>query len=228
MIKKAVVVGGVAWVAPTVLASSASAAPLGCTPKCGPTSNGTFTGTVTVSQCELQFPNAAFPQGTWHPATFTVGPITNAGSACGCGSTPAVTFQVGDTPFHVGNNDWDHGTGENLHVAYVGRHPNHPGAPLPASRAILVTIRCADRVGRGICSTCEIYGSFTWTWTQAATTPAPGTAGKTACEAAGDNTPAGFYDPANPAGSAAAGHANGPFHILYTIAPGSCSPPVCC
>lgn len=219
MIKKAVVAGGVAWVAPTVLASSASAAEvLGCTPKCGPTNNGTFSGTVTVIECELQFPNLAFPQGTWHPATFAVGPITGAGSACGCGGTPQVTFAVGDTPFHVSNDDWDHGTGVDQHVAFVGRHPLHPDAPLPASRAILVTIRCSDRQGRGICRTCELYGRFTWTWTQAATTPAPNIAGKTVCEQAGDNNPPGMYpDP---------GHANGPFTINYTIT--NCGPIACC
>jgi hypothetical protein len=206
LIKKAAVAGGIAWVAPTVLASPAQAQVAACTPKCGPTNNGTFTGMVTTAACEEQNtsgPGSVTPN--WHPAFFNIGPITNAGSGCGCGSSPVVTFQ-GLAQFHVGNNDWLHGTGNCMHIAYVGRHPSHPHINDPVGSPTYVTpifanIRCTDRKGNGLCRTCEIYGTFCWTWMDG---PRQCKSGPGCCE----NTN------------------NGPFSITYTIK--NCTQVLCC
>jgi hypothetical protein len=164
LIKKAAVAGGVAWAAPIVLASPAEAQVQACTPKCGPTVNGSFTGKVFLrkvpSGCEQQG-----PVNGWHPAYFTIGPITNSGSGCGCGTTPTLCFAGLDT-FHVANDDWEHGYGQCLHVAYVGRHPDHPH--LATATPIFATIKCQDRKGNWLCRTCEIYGTFCWTYTDEA------------------------------------------------------------
>ena len=200
MIKKAVVAGGIAWVAPTVLATSASAQVGGCTPKCGPTSNGTFQGIVTTISCERQNetgPGSVSPN--WHPANFKIGAITNAGSACGCGGAPAVTITT--TPidtFHIASDQWDHGTGFEMHVAYVGQQPARPSAPL-----IQATIKCKDRAGRSICRTCRLYGVFRWTWMD------------------GPRQSQATCQPPDPPGSN-----NGPFTVTYTI--DQCTTSTCC
>lgn len=201
MLKKAAVGGAIAWTAPALLSSRASAVDFigACTAKCAPKRGGTVGGTISVTGCQAQG-----PLSECHPFKFRVNSLASQGSACGCGGAPV--FSTVGTEFTMGTNDWNHayctGTNGPNHIGYVGRYPGRTGTGTP----VFVAIDCKDRQGRTIRQQCEVAGRFEYCHNQ------PG---------------ANQTCPATPAGGAPCSTFNSRIRNISWIIIACTQPPVC-
>lgn len=153
-LRKAATAGAIAWVAPTVLSSEASAT-TACTPKCAPVGGGSFTGTLLRTSCGPQG-----PLNEPHPNGFQIVNASAAGAGCGCGGAPTIILSGGGQTFSMPNDAWTHQycPEDGVHIGWVGRHPNRP--PAAPDAPVYATLVCRDRRGRQLCRTCEIWGRF--------------------------------------------------------------------
>ena len=159
-LKKVAVGGAIAWTAPTVLSSKASAAPGGfCTPKCFPGQSApNVTGcTYCVEVRPGQFRQAA-------GLTFADG----SGGFCPCGGTPTVSFDVNNLVFQsLGGGGptgpvfvgFDDGNG---YLVVFGNGVLGQGTYISIDGSLDVTTSCTDRDGDVITTKCAYIVQFTF------------------------------------------------------------------
>ncbi len=131
-LKKAAAAGAVAWTAPIVLSSTASAQVV-CTLACAPTVATTVTGTATSQPCV-----AGIPPGQ-QPILFVITINTGGGATCPCGGNP--TFLV--VP------------------SIVTAVQNQPGTST-RTFPVTITVTCRDENGRPVSRVCTATGTFTF------------------------------------------------------------------
>lgn len=162
-LKKAAIGGAVAWTAPTLLSSKASAQTSGgfCTPKCYPTQ-----AAPAVTGCTYcigipdtnQFRQAA-------GLTFAEG----SGAGCPCGGDPQVTVVANGLVFRSVGGSGPTGPefvgvifGEYLVVGSASGGVLSQGTYLSTSGTLDVTTSCVDRDGDTITTTCSYILEFTF------------------------------------------------------------------
>jgi hypothetical protein len=128
VLKKVAVGGAVAWAAPTVLSTRASAQEA-CTLKCAPVGGVVVSASVRVSPCGPGAP------GT-QPVNGVITSISATPDSCGCGGTPTVTTV-------------DPAPGGQLQI-----RPS-PGNEA-AQFTVVVDITCLDRQGRNVTVRCSV------------------------------------------------------------------------
>ncbi|MDQ3176058.1 MAG: twin-arginine translocation signal domain-containing protein [Actinomycetota bacterium] len=129
-LKKAAAAGAVAWTAPIVLSSTASAQVV-CTLRCAPTVAATVTGTATSRPC-----NPLLPPGQ-QPILFDITINRGGGATCPCGGNP--TFMV--------------------NPSVVAAIQNQPGNST-STFTVIITVTCLDRDGDRVSRECTATGTF--------------------------------------------------------------------
>jgi hypothetical protein len=132
-LKKVAVGGAIAWTAPLLLTSQASAVDLldgGCTAKCAPGDTIIARGSVRLDGCAVNAP------GQDDVSAVVLSLVFDSGS-CGCGGDPVITGAT--STIEVGSE------------IILGAQPGNN----PLTAAAEVTVSCTDRSGNIIERTCD-------------------------------------------------------------------------